>query len=313
MNEKDTHLELIRRYLDGTATAEETQALEALILRDPAMRREFLRYAHLDAALAGNLRPTMIEGVLRTARQTAQASAKPRPRWLQWRPLWAAAAGLVFGLFSASVVWAYAVPRAKTAVQRTVPIFTESFENPQSLPHRGFPTGAGGWFGDLSVASTAPDEVKPVDGKHMARLAPVEKRKFSYAYRIVDLADSPLPAGATSRQVEVTAAFHGSGAEVADRFQIRLAAFAETPGEIRPIWNDETTLFDRVLQHVGRNEVSKPGHRGWRTLKATMEIPSGTRSLVIALAAAVADESAPKTEHYLDDVHARFIISEVMP
>lgn len=102
MNENDTHLELIRRYLDGTATAEETQTLEALILRDPAMRREFLRYAHLDAALAGNLRPPMIAGVLRSAPQTAQASVKPRSRWLQWHPLAAAAAVLLL-----AVGWQY--------------------------------------------------------------------------------------------------------------------------------------------------------------------------------------------------------------
>ena len=45
MNEKDTLLELVRRYLYGAATAEETQTLEALIMRDPAIRREFLRRA----------------------------------------------------------------------------------------------------------------------------------------------------------------------------------------------------------------------------------------------------------------------------
>jgi hypothetical protein len=48
-------------------------------------------------------------------------------------------------------------------------------------------------------------------------------------------------------------------------------------------------------------------------LQATLEIPPGARSLVISLAAAVADEASAKSVHYLDDVHARFIITEAIP
>ena len=51
MNPQPQNLELARRYIEGTATAEETRALEAALRTDAAFRRQFLRYANVDAAL----------------------------------------------------------------------------------------------------------------------------------------------------------------------------------------------------------------------------------------------------------------------
>jgi hypothetical protein len=44
-----------------------------------------------------------------------------------------------------------------------------------------------------------------------------------------------------------------------------------------------------------------------------MDVPSGTRLLLISLAAAVADENGPKTAHYLDGVEVRMISFEGTP
>ena len=146
----------------------------------------------------------------------------------------------------------------------------------------------------------------------MARLVPSAGRKFCIAARIVDLAGYPLPVGAASQTVEVTASFHRIPSDLAERNQIRLAAFSEAPDEVKPIWNSDR-MFDQVLQHVARTVTTKHGENGWQTLKATMEIPAGARSLVIYLGADVPDDSAPKTVHFLDDVHAQFVIKEATP
>ena len=146
----------------------------------------------------------------------------------------------------------------------------------------------------------------------MARLAPIAGRKFCAAERIVDLAKFPLISGTESRLVEVTALFHGMDSEWADRNQIRLAAFAEAPKDVKAIWNSDSRL-DQVLQHLGRTVTVKPGEHGWQTLKVSMEIPTGARSLVIHLGAGVADDAGPKTLHYIDDVRAQFVITETTP
>ncbi|MEM1294660.1 MAG: LamG-like jellyroll fold domain-containing protein [Verrucomicrobiota bacterium] len=53
MKSSDEQLELVARYLDGQATPNEISRLEALMLEDPQLRADFLRYARVDAALPG--------------------------------------------------------------------------------------------------------------------------------------------------------------------------------------------------------------------------------------------------------------------
>lgn len=83
MNRTEHELELMRRYLDGVASLAETQELEALIVKDASMRQDFLRYTHLDSALAG------------VRRSQPSVAAPRRSVWRSWRPLAAAAAVLV--------------------------------------------------------------------------------------------------------------------------------------------------------------------------------------------------------------------------
>jgi hypothetical protein len=300
MNRTEHELELMRLYLEGVASLEETQELESLIVKDASVRQDFLRYTHLDSALAG-------------VRRSQPSVVVPRRSvWLSWRPLTAAAAGIVFGVFCTSVVFAYAVPRIRMDRHRVVPLFNERFEDVKAVFGRGFPNDADGWSGDFDAVVSTDGAISPKEGQHMARLAPIAGRKFCAAERIVDLAKFPLTSSTESRMVEVTASFHGIDSEWPDRNQIRLAAFAEAPKDVKAIWNSDSRL-DQVLQHLGRTVTVKPGEHGWQTLKVSMEIPTGARSLVIHLGAGVADDAGPKTLHYIDDVRAQFVITETTP
>jgi hypothetical protein len=300
MNRTEHELELMRLYLEGVASLEETQELESLIVKDASVRQDFLRYTHLDSALAG-------------VRRSQPSVVVPRRSvWLSWRPLTAAAAGIVFGMFCTSVVFAYAVPRIRMDRHRVVPLFNERFEDVKAVFGRGFPNDADGWSGDFDAVVSTDGAISPKEGQHMARLAPITGRKFCAAERMVDLAKFPLTSSTESRMVEVTASFHGIDSEWPDRNQIRLAAFAEAPKDVKAIWNSDSRL-DQVLQHLGRTVTVKPGEHGWQTLKVSMEIPTGARSLVIHLGAGVADDAGPKTLHYIDDVRAQFVITETTP
>lgn len=300
MNRTEHELELMRRYLEGVASLEETQELESLIVKDASVRQDFLRYTHLDSALAG------------VRRSQPSVVVPRRSAWFSWRPVTAAAAGIVFGMFCTSVVFAYAVPRMRMDRHRVVPLFNERFEDVKAVFGRGFPNDADGWSGDFDAVVSTDGAISPKEGQHMARLAPISGRKFCAAERIVDLAKFPLISGTESRMVVVTASFHGMDSEWADRNQIRLAAFAEAPKDVKAIWNSDSRL-DQVLQHLGRTVTVKPGEHGWQSLKVSMEIPVGTRSLVIHLGAGVAEDAGPKTLHYIDDVRAQFVITETTP
>ncbi len=204
-------------------------------------------------------------------------------------------------------------PQAKSDPERIVTILDESFEDESLQGVRGFPTRAGTWSGDMSSSIAAEEGVAPKTGERMVRLPPHATRKFSYAQRIVDLSEYPLQPGDKVRRIEVEASFHDAGGGVASRHQIRLAAFAEEPAEVKAIWSKGADLFDSVLVHVGRTVTAKSGTEGWHTVRSMMEVPPGARSLVISIAAASVDDAGPKPTRYLDDVHARFVIRGATP
>jgi hypothetical protein len=154
MNRSEHELELMRRYSDGVASLEETQELEALIVKDAGVRQDFLRYTHLDSALAG----------VRSSQPSVVAPC--RSVWLSWRPLTAAAAGLMIGLFSASLVLAVTSP--KVTSERLLSLVNGSFDDNQIK--RGFPKQTGFWSGDEAVVKNgrlqfvAPDSFGAIPG-----------------------------------------------------------------------------------------------------------------------------------------------------
>jgi hypothetical protein len=293
-------LELIRRYIDGDASEADRQTLQQVLRRDPTNRRLFARYANIDATLGG--------GSIKL-KETIHSAKSIRTTWLSWRPLTAAAAGIVFGMFCTSVVFAYAVPQFGLNRVLVAAFFEDGFEMPHPDLRTGFPQGAGAWSGDLDGVVPGAEGILPAEGKSMIRLAPREDRAFSAMARIFDLAEHFPGPSHESKTIEVSASFHGSDSGALDRNQIRIAAFVEAPQEVRKIWNTDPRL-ERALLSTARTVKMKPGDHGWQTLKIGMQIPAGTRSVVIFLGAAIADDLAPKSAHYVDDVQVNTITQE---
>jgi hypothetical protein len=296
---------LIHNCLEDCLSESEAASLSSLLEHSAAARERYWA----TASVHGLLEHSLQQASLRVITGQEARPQTPVVRWLQWRPWAAAAAGLAFGIFGASMVWAYALPLAAPTAERTISTFTEGFENAELIPSRGFPRQANEWSGDLSAPVTAESGVAPIEGNRMLRLTSPNSRHFSYAWRILDLAEHPAPREAERRKVEVSAAFNTKGEARPLHYQIRLAAFSQEPGEVRRIWNHESVLFDTVLQHVGRNVRVEADEPGWQVVQASMEIPPGTRSLLISLAASEADSASAPKEYYLDDVQARLVVS----
>jgi hypothetical protein len=293
--------QLIQRYLLGRATESEIQELDRLLATDPVLRRQFVSEALVES------------GLREMALERLAVPAPATPASARWRSLTAAAAGIAFGILSASMVWAYAMPLAQRMKEQRFPCITDSLEDAARKPLGGFPRQANQWAGDLSMTGENGGDVRPAEGSNMVRLSPNARRQFGYVWRIIDLSEQNLPLSGKSCRLEVLASYAATATAPASQYQIRLAAFRQAPEELRAIWNNEPLLFDQVLQHIGRNVHTMAGDTSWQEVRAALDIPPGTRSLVICLGAGNSDPAQSRQDRFLDAVQARLVVQDAVP
>lgn len=294
---------LIDDCLEGRLTEAHAAQLSALLQESKEARARYWEAA----AVHGLLENSLQQASLRVITGEAGRETNRSQRRLTWRPLAAAAAGLVFGLFSASIVFGFVAPSRL----HVLTLLKEGFEDAAMARDRGVPSRVEVWSGDLLAPQEAVGDVKPAEGVRMVTLPPVEKRKFSYAFRFVDLTKLPVTGMKQSRQIEVTAQFHSSERGMSDRFQIRLAAFAEEAAEAREIWVRDH-VDEQALMHVVKTVKTKRGDDGWMAVRSVMDVPAEARVLLVSLASAAGDNDSLKTTHYLDDVQVRLITQDAV-
>jgi len=297
--------DMLNKYLEGSLTEEEALALSNRIEQSSEVRE---RYWEL-ASIHGMVEQTMQTASLQATIGRESAEPERRTRVSGFSRIKTGIAGLAIGVFSASVVWAFNLPQDKKSEQEVREIVTESFEDSDTEFKGRFPSEADKWFGEISSIS-ADEAISSASGVRVAQFIDNPKVKFSYARYLIDLDEYAKPGQNQSRSVRVEASFFASNPDESSVFQIRLAAFSQEPQKVRPIWNNQEVLFDQVLQHVGRNHITKPGQKpDWRRLEASIEIPPETRSLVISLGAGMVDSNGGKSNHYLDDVRVSLVDS----
>lgn len=186
-------LDLLHGYLNDTIGEVDFARLQTLLRENSEARRMLRDLSTVDAKLQ-ELAATNPA----TLRLLAAPVARPtqmghRTAWLSWRPLTAAAAGLVIGLFSATFVWAVTSPRVVATASRLFALVDGSFEKQPGHVAAGFPFEAGVWSGDeakvVSMGATAKD------GKQMLRFMKADRDPNSPnspasacdVYQIVDL------------------------------------------------------------------------------------------------------------------------------
>ncbi len=297
--------DVLNKYLDGSLTEGEALALSNQIEESSEVRERYWELASIHGMVEQTMQSASLQAT--TGRESAEPERRPRVSGLS--RIKTGIAGLAIGVFSVSVVWAFNLPQDKKSDQEVREIVSESFEDPGKEFKSRFPSEAGKWFGEISSIS-ADEAISSASGVRVAQFIDNPKVKFSYARYLVDLDEYAKPGQNQSRSVRVEASFFASNPDESSVFQIRLAAFSQEPQEVRPIWNDQEVLFDQVLQHVGRNHITKPGQKpDWQRLEASIEIPPETRSLVISLGAGMVDPNADKSNHYLDDVRVSLVDS----
>ncbi len=301
-----THHEWHRLFnaaLNGTLAAAERPQLAALLKSSAEARQLWFLYHDNECGLS-ELKNDSATTAARRA--VLNPGAVPSPQrispWLQWRSVTAAAAGLVIGMFGASVAYGIAI-RHGLAKRTPLAIFERGFENPRMPLVRGLPRGAGRWGGDAAQVVAGENGVPAKEGRFMLRLEPPARGAWR-VYQVLDLQSLPPGGSGESREIEISASLATGGAEAAVRFFIRAFAVTEAPDEIDDAWLDRR---DESIASVTRGFDVLPGAQGWQTLGVSIHVPRTARSLVLFFGARVPDRAARGSPFYLDDVRVSLV------
>ncbi len=295
--------ELLLAYEDNTLRSDELTEFKHLLRSSPAARERLVEAGVLQSVAKSHF---FIEAA------AAQLPTKQN-RLFQWRPLMAAAAGIVLGMFCTSVVFGYVGPRV---VEKVKAVFSEGFESGMTKTAPGVPRVAGQWSGDEAEVVTSTPEVKAHGGAKMLRFLsatyPGEnspRSQWGDVYRIVDVRGL---AGAGSTVARVSASFAQGVVTGEERFACRVGAYAldqdlsTLPSSLNHTWlqqnNSATGSRRAVLTGTGR----------WQEVSVELPITRETRFVVLHLAVVQEQPTLNSgvvqfSGHFMDDVKVELI------
>jgi len=337
----EENFKLISDHLEGRSSPEGVDDLNRLLENDSEARR---RYRDL-AALEEGLRDFAISNsnvidelhLVNTSSQTGMAdkqsfsnqiggherSADSDAKPLFFRPLFAAAAGLVFGVFCTSALWA----ASESGQQTLLSLLHESFESGPPPQVTGVPLVPGVWSGDYSEVVTELEGAHPLHGEKMLRFlrADYDGKETPVGYngdlnRVIDLRNYESELTNDDAVVSVEAAFSSLPFDKQNRFQcgITIYALSNLPSdseEWKEMLEEGGKLNELSLATAQRWLTLSPSGNQWQKGSVELRIPPEAQFLVIGVhmsdrAAALPNVEPPAVGfegHFMDDLRVSLV------
>ena len=307
-------LNAVRDTHDASARTE----LNTLLRGHADARSTMARLMVDEQALISRLRDESIVALLEDA-PPSQTPPRTIARLFAWRPLTAAAAGLVIGLFSASMVFGLGVARS---LEKVFPLFLESFESEAAPVVTGMPQTFNRWSGDFSEIVEGYQGLQPKDGKKMAR---VLRSDFEGK-------TSPRPTrqGDLMRVVDVRPFLRESdGGEVvitlSALFNTASKSNAEHDDGVVTLWalgghfpTEESLMKDALAHSVGMCRALDRDVSTWESASTRLLLPPGTEMVLLKVSFRSGLQSGESLSplsnhvtfegHFVDDVRASISI-----
>jgi hypothetical protein len=253
--------------------------------------------------------------------------AEPRnrvnARWLSWRPLTAAAAGIVFGMFCTSMVFGFGV----RSLERVVSLFQESFESGPAPVVTGIPQEVNLWSGDLSEIVETYGGVKPAQGTKMVRVlrSDFEGKTSSKPslqgdlMRVVDVRPFLREANGGELVITLSGLLNAAPFREAEHYEGAVTLWA--PG---PQFPTEDNLMDDALAHsVGLCRPLDRDPATWQKASTRLLLPPGTERVLLKASFSPMPVSGKSQSplpdhvtfagHFLDDVRASVSLRKAVP
>jgi hypothetical protein len=314
------------RLLQAVRDTQDTSARAELnmLLRDiPEARPIMARLMVDEQALIGRLREDGIVELLEPAPRH-KTSPRMRTRWFAWGPLTAMTAGVVFGLFGASVLLGFGPGGRWT--EKVTSLFVESFESGPVPLVTGVPQQPNQWSGDFSELVGEQQGVKPAHGTKMIRMlrADFEGKSltklntYGDLMKIVDVRAFTPETNGGEVVLSASALFNAASFPEAERYDGMVTLYA-----LDEIGSTEINLLKDSLAHscnglglsLDRNPTT------WESATTRLQLPAGTNFVVVK----VSVRRMPKNKeplstlpnpitfsgHFVDDVRSSIHVRKI--
>jgi hypothetical protein len=305
-------LHLLQAVRDSRDTSARTE-LNTLLRENAGARATMPRLMVDEQALISRFRDDSIVALLEPV-QAAASPLRTSRRWLAWRPLAAAAAGLLIGLFSASMVFGFGV----RPLERVVSLLQESFENGPAPFVTGMPQELNQWSGDFSEIVDSHQGMKPKDGRRMVRLlrSDFEGKTSSKPsrqgdlMRVVDVRPFLREAGGGEVVITLSALLNAAPFPDAESYDGAVTLWALGPG----FPTEESLMEDALAHSVGMCRTMDRDVNTWQNASTRLLLPPGTEMVLLKVSFSPKPESGESLSplpdhvsfagHFVDDVRA---------
>ncbi len=313
------------RLLQAARDTKDTSARAELnmLLRDiPEARPIMARLMVDEQTLISRLRDDVIVELLEPTR-APQTTPPMRSRWLAWRPLTAVAAGILFGLFGASMVFGV----GGRWTEKVTSLFRESFESGPAPLVTGVPQQPNQWSGDFSELVGEQQGVKPAHGTKMIRMlrADFEGKSvtklstYGDLMKIVDVRPFTRETNGGEIVLSASALFNAANFPEAERYVGMVTLYA-----VDEMGYTEKNLLKESLAHScsGPRPTLDRNPATWESLTARLQLPTGTQFVVVKISVCrIPKSNEPLTSlpnpvrfaaHFVDDVRASIHVRKVV-
>jgi len=311
-------LQAARDTQDASARAELN-----MLLRDiPEARPIMARLMVDEQALISRLRDDVIVELLEPTR--AQQTTPPmRSRWLAWRPLTAVAAGILFGLFGASMVFGV----GGRWTEKVTSLFRESFETGPAPSMTGVPQQLNQWSGDFSELVGEQQGIKPAHGTKMIRMlradfegkSVTKLNTYGDLMKIVDVRPFTRETNGGEVVFSASALFNAASFPEAERYDGVVTLYA-----VDEIGSTEKNLLKNSLAHTcnGLGLSLDRNPTTWESATARLQLPAGTHFVILKVSVrrmlknkeplSTLPNPITFSGHFVDDVRASIHVRKVV-
>lgn len=295
-----------------------------MLLRENAEARPIMARLMVDEqALISRLREDGIVELLEPAR--TRRAPRIRMRWFARRPIMAMSAGILFGLFGASVLFGFGLGGRRT--EKVTSLFVESFESGPAPLVTGVPQQLNQWSGDFSELVGEQQSVKPVQGTKMARVLRSDfegkissKRNFQGdLMRVVDVRAFTREINGGEVIMSASALFNAAPFPDTERYDGVVTLYAL--GELGP--TEKTLLEDSLAHSYGLRPSLDRDPGTWEQANSRLQLPAGTEFVILKVSVRrwpkdkESQSSLPSpvtfAGHFVDDVRASIHVRNKTP